>query len=200
MPNRPALYVPTLRKDERERIRRALRRSRDPKFRDRCRAVFWSEQRHSVPAIARLLGVHRTTVQRWIKDYVRFGFRGLLAGKSPGRPRVVDAEAEAAIRAALAKNPREFGYRFTRWTIGALAEHLYLMVHVRIHPETLRRAIKRLRYRYKRPKLSLRHKQDPKAVRKARRGRDAGLKKRSSTLNDSPSSSRMSASSISIPA
>ena len=81
--------------------------------------------------IARLLRVHETTVGRWVRDYLRFGFEGLEVGKSPGRPRRIDAEGEAALREALEHNPRDLGYAFTRWTRDTLAEYLYAAVHIR---------------------------------------------------------------------
>ena len=200
MPRPATVLVPVLRKKERERLTKAARKSRDPKIRDRCRAMLWSEEGMSTGQIADLLGVSRTTPHRWIKDYLRFGFQGLLPEKSPGRSRVVDEEIEAALRAALRKNPRDLGYKFTRWTVPTLVKHLYAVTHVRIHPETLRRSVKRLGYRYKRPKLSLKHKQDKKAVRKARKEQNTALKKPQWTLIDLPSSTKTNVNSISIPA
>jgi len=196
----PTVFVPTLRKQERLRMQKAARSAQNPKFRDRCRAMLWSEEGKTTGEIARLLGVNTTTPMRWIKDYLRFGFAGLVPGKSPGRPRAVDVEGEAALRDALRKNPRDLGYRFTRWTAATLAERLYFVTHVCVSPSSVRRALKRLRYRYKRPKLSLKHKQNPKDVRRARRERDAALKKPLPLPTATPSSSRTSASSISIPA
>ena len=198
---RPAtLFVPTLRKNERERIQKALAKSKDARFCDRLRAVLWSEQRMSTPQIAGLLGKDPSTVFLWIKDYLRFGFQGLPLGKSPGRTPSIDAEGHAALTQALGASPRDLGYRFNTWTTATLVEHLYQAVHVCVHQETLRRTLKRLGYRYKRPKLSLKHKQNPRAVRQARRARDAALKKGSDTPAAAPFSFWTSANSTSIPA
>ncbi len=196
----PTLFVAPLRKNHRKRLETALRRSREAKFRDRCRAVLWSSERRACSQIAALLGVHHTTVMRWLHDYRRFGFEGLKVGKSPGRPRKLDVEAEAALEAALAQPPRELGYAFNVWTATTLAAHLGATVHIRVHPETVRRALRRLGYGHKRPKLSLKHKQDRKAVRRARQARDAALKKRRKPQSATPSSSKTSANAISIPA
>ena len=196
----PTVFVPTLRKKERLRLWKAARSAKTPKLRERCRAMLWSEEGKTTGEIARLLGISSTTPMRWIKDYLRFGFAGLVPEKIPGRSRAVDAEGEAALRAALKKNPRDLGYRFTRWTTATLAEHLYSVIHARVSPASVGRALKRLRYRYKRPKLSLKHKQNPQAVRRAKRERDAALKKSRPIPTVTPSSSRMNANSISIPA
>ena len=194
------LFVPTLRRGERRRIERAAARARQPKYRDKCRAILWSADRRPVTEIATLLGVDATTVCRWIHDYRRFGFRGLEVGKSTGRPRLLDADGEAALERALARNPRDLGYVFTRWTLPTLAEHLRACIHVRIAPATLGKAMKRLGYSYVRPKLSLKHKQDPRRVARAKRDLARALKKGRSTPTASPSSSRTSASSTSTPA
>lgn len=173
----PTVFVPTLRKKERVRLQKAVRSSGNPKIRDRSRAILWSEEGKTTGEIGRLLGVATTTPMRWIKDYLRFGFHGLIPDKSPGRPRTIDAEGEAALREALQKNPRDMGYPFTRWTTATLAEHLSSIVHAQISPSVVGSALKRLRYRYKRPKLSLKHKQDPKEMRRAKRELTISLKK-----------------------
>jgi transposase len=196
----PTVFVPTLRAKERLRIQKAARSSREPKMCERCRAILWSEEGKTTGEIGRLLGVSTTTPMRWIKDYLRFGFSGLIPEKSPGRPRTVDAEGEAALRAAIRQNPRDLGYRFTRWTTTMLAEHLRCAIHAQVSPSAVGRALKRLRCRYKRPKLSLKHKQDPQKVRRAKRERNAALKKPLPLPIATLSSFRTNASSISIPA
>jgi len=189
-----------LRRRERDRIARNAAQARDARYRDRCRAVLWSDEGRSLGEIAGLLRVDPRTVGRWIQDYKRFGVKGLQVGKSPGRPRLIDTEGEAALKEALRHNPRDLGYGFSRWTLETLSEYLYNAVHVQVSEDTVRKALKRLDYRYGRPKLSLKHRQDRRAVRRAKRARDAALKKGRHTPTAAPSSTWTSASSISIPA
>jgi transposase len=196
----PTLFIPTLKRKERQRLENHLRRTRRAQYADRLRAVLWSEQRQSVTTTARLLGKHPSTVQRWLHDYRRFGLRGLDIGHSPGRPRMIDPDGEECLRRAALANPRDFGYRFTRWSVATLAEHLRRNLHSCISTDTVRRALHRLRFSYKRPKLSLRHRQNRRDVCRARRERDAALKKPPVPLNAMSSSLRTSVSSISIPA
>ena len=194
------VFVPPLRRRSRQRIERASARSRNPKYRDKCRTVLWSSEGWSLAEIARLLAVDPTTVSRWIHDYDRFGFAGLQVGKSPGRPRLIDEEGEAALVEALRHNPRELGHPFTRWTLETLVDYLYAAVHVRVSIDTVRKALKRLDYRYGRPKLSLKHRQDRREVRRAKWARAAAIKKGRHTRSATPSSTPTSASSTSIPA
>jgi len=185
---------------ERTRIQKALRAAHDPQYRNRLDAMLLSD--HGLPCerIARFLGVHADTVRLWLNDFRRFGFDGLNVGKSPGRPLAVDAEGEACLRQALAVNPRALGYRFTRWTLATLAEHLYRQTHVRVSIAALSRTLCRLSYCYKRPKHSLKHRQNRRDVDRARRERDAALKNPWRPRTAMSSSSRTNANFISIPA
>lgn len=200
MPRPATLFVPRLRANVRARINKALKRATNPAYRDRLRAILWSESGRSVTEIAGLLGKHPTTVLLWIKDYMRFGFEGLSVGKSPGRPPLIDEEGRAVLDAALAVSPRDLGYSFTRWSALTLVGHLHREAHVIVSPDTVRRALKSMGYRYNRPKLSLKHRQNRRLVKKAKRERDAALKKRCAAPTDSSSTSRTKPTSTSIPA
>jgi len=196
----PTVFVPPLRDKERLRLQKAARSSGDPRIRERCRAILWSEEGKTTGQIGRLLGIASTTPMRWVKDYLRFGFLGLVPDKSPGRPRMVDADGEAALQVVIRANPRDLGYRFTRWTLATLAEHLTSVLHTTVSAFAVGSALERLRYRYKRPKLSLKHKQDPRSVRRAKRELRDAQKKSLPRPVATPSSFKTNASSISIPA
>jgi transposase len=190
MPKPATLFVPRLRSNERERFNAALKRAKNPAYRDRLRAILWSESGMKVGEIARLLGKHSTTAASWIKDYKRFGFKALKVGKSTGRPPLIDQEGRAALSHALSVSPRDLGYPFTRWSAWTLAGHLHRETHVLVHPDTVRRLMRRMGYRYNRPKLSLKHRQDRRLVKRARRQRNAALKKASGSRTVSSSCSR----------
>lgn len=195
----PTVFVPVLSARELRQITQAVRSSDNPKMRDRCRAVLWSAEGKTTGEIAKLLSVNMTTPMRWIKDYLRFGFDGLVPETSTGRPRTVDADAEEVLRQALEKNPRDLGYRFTRWTVATLAEHLRSILHIQVSPASVGRALKRIGYCYKRPKLSLKHRQDQAQVHRAKRQRKSALKKLQPNQSATPFSSRTNANSISTP-
>jgi hypothetical protein len=66
------------------------------------------------------------------------------------------------------------GYPFTR----LLGEHLRRKLHVDVSYSTIYNTLEHLGCRYGRPKLDLEHHQDPKDVRRAKRQKEAALKKR----------------------
>jgi transposase len=196
----PHLFMHKLKPWERHRLHCDLKKARAPRYRDRLDAILLSAEGWSISRIARVLGKDYCTVRLWLMDFNRLGFDGIQVQKPQGAPRRIDTDGEACLQAALSQNPRDLGYRFTRWTLPTLAEHLYREVHVRVSSPTLSRTLRRLRYRYKRPKHSLKHRQNRHKVKRVRRERDAVLKKSSAPPNDSSSFFRTSVNFISIPA
>jgi transposase len=81
------LFVGRLKKRERERLEAAKDTATSAKYRDRCRAILWSAEGKTVPQIAELLDVHRTTAQRWVNNWkMRFApqSRASTGGDKPG--------------------------------------------------------------------------------------------------------------------
>ncbi len=70
-------------------------------------------------------------------------------------PPKLDAEAERELERLLQEPPTEEGYDFTRWTAPRLAEHLKRKLGTDVHPETVREALRRLEFSWKRPRRRL---------------------------------------------
>jgi Transposase and inactivated derivatives len=67
-----------------------------------------SGQAQSITDVAELLGVHRITVQRWLKQYSNGGWRALLKlGRSTGRPRVIRSEIVEGISTKISEESCE---------------------------------------------------------------------------------------------
>jgi putative transposase len=163
---------------EQRAIRKVRKRPPNLDVYRRAQAVHFSSRGLKVHQIAEIVSRSRVTITRWLHDFDANGLQSLWPGKSTGRPPKADAEFQAGLAAAVEQNPRDLGYAFTRWTADLLAEHLYRTTHVRVCASTLYASLKRLGYRYGRPKLDLKHRQDPKEVARAKRQKRAALKKR----------------------
>ncbi len=144
----------------------------------RTQAVLLSRQGRTVQEIGDIVGRNRSTVFRWLQAFDKRGLDAIHPGKSPGAPRKTDAEYQAVLTTALAHNPRDLGYAFTRWTAPLLIEHLHRKTHVTISSATMYNLLDRLGYRYGQPKLDLKHRQNPKEVARAKRQKASALKKR----------------------
>jgi transposase len=62
---------------------------------------------------------------------------------------------EAEIKRVIGEPPTEEGYNASRWTAPRLARHLEKELGVEVHPETVRRALRRLQFSWKRPRRKL---------------------------------------------
>ena len=63
----------------------------------------------SITDVAELVGVHRITVQRWLKQYSDGGLSSFLKlGRSTGRPRVIPQEVISGISTKISEESCEF--------------------------------------------------------------------------------------------
>jgi putative transposase len=63
----------------------------------------------SITDVSEVLGVHRITVQRWLKQYSEGGLLSLLKlGQSTGRPRAISSEIIAGISTKINADSCEF--------------------------------------------------------------------------------------------
>ena len=170
-------FVRRLTRSERAAIRKLRKRPPSLGVYRRAQAVHLSSQRLKVHEIAEIVSRSRQTVTRWLHQFDAGGLPALWPGKSTGRPPKADAEFQAALAHAVEQNPRDLGYPFTRWSVDLLTEHLRRTMHIDVSYSTVYHTLKRLGYRYGRPKLDLKHRQDPKDVARAKRQKRAALKK-----------------------
>ena len=172
------LFVRRLTRPERKAICKLRKKPPSLAVYRRAQAVFFSSRGLKVHEIGTIVNGHRSTVSRWLRAFNHRGVAALWPGKSPGRPPTADADFQAALVAAVEKNPRDLGHPFTRWTVALLTEHLRRAVHVTVSTSTVRAVLRRLGYRYGRPKLDLKHRQDPAEVARAKRQKARAIKKR----------------------
>ena len=70
-----------------------------------------------------------------------------------------------ALEALLDETPRNFGYLRTTWSSELLAKALYEYYELQIHASTVRRALRRTDFRWRRARPTL-HKRDPRKAQK----------------------------------
>jgi putative transposase len=124
--------------------------------RDRLEMIRLADAGWRVPQIARHLGYHEQTTRKYLKAFLTEGFDRLPDRPRPGRPARVTAAHLQALERLLDQTERT-------WTVPQLVAWLDREHQVRVHPDHLRRLLHRRRFRWKRTKRSLRHKQDDAA-------------------------------------
>jgi len=141
---------------QRRHLRRQLQHARDLRLYRRTLAVLAFDEGRSAAAIAQMLGVTRQSVYNWVVTYTRSGAPHALADEPrEGRPLRWTTQEEAILRALLACSPQELGYVQVSWTVPLLQQALQRRTGNSFADSTIRRALGRLDYVWKRPRYRL---------------------------------------------
>lgn len=120
----------------------------------RFRALLLRGDGLSVPAVAQSLGCSQASVYAWTAAWREHGVAGLAEGDHGGGQVKLGPTAEAVLTELLASDPQAQGHRATGWTVPLLRTEL-AMRGTRVSARTIRRALHRLGYRWKRPRYLL---------------------------------------------
>jgi transposase len=115
-------------------------------------------------AAATALGCAVSSVYNWAAAWRREGIAGLREGDHGGGRPVLGAAGEALVVEVLGQDPQALGHHATGWTVPLLRAELLGRGYAP-SDRTLRRALHRLGYRWKRPKFVL-GRPDPAAAEK----------------------------------
>ena len=126
-----------------EGLKEALAKEKNPKTRERIRVIMHVKQGLSGRKTARLMGLSRDTVSRWVKRFNEEGFSGLHDRPRNGAGPKVDPRE---IIKTLEKEPREFGYNIEGWAVKVLHVHILKTSKVNYHPNYIYQLVKKLGY------------------------------------------------------
>ena len=141
---------------QRQRLRRQLTETTDARLLRRTIAILEYDYGRPAREIARMLGVTRQSVYHWVDAYTE-AFDPAALQDAPGRGRqpLLDEDHEHLLEALLARSPQDLGYPNTTWTVPLLREALEIAAELPVSEDTLRRALRRLDYVWKRPRYDL---------------------------------------------
>jgi transposase len=120
----------------------------------RYRAVQLRADGMTVEAVAHTLGCSQASVYAWTAAWRQDGVDGLAEGDHGGGPVKLNATGEAVLIQLLDSDPQAHGHRATGWTVPLLRTELARSGYP-VSPKTVRRALHRLGYRWKRPQYVL---------------------------------------------
>ena len=120
----------------------------------RVRALLLRADGLTVEAVASTLGCSQASVYAWTAAWRQHGVAGLREGDHGGGQVKVDAVAESMLPRLLATDPQACGHQATGWTVPLLQGEL-AQVGYAVGARTVRRALHRLGYRWKRPQYVL---------------------------------------------
>src|SRR2546423_442802 len=110
----------------------------DRRLRDRCQAILMASRSRKRKTIAQDLGVHRTTVRLWLKQYQAQGLAGLQIHWAPGQPGRLPQTLAPTIQAWVKDGPQSCGLDRANWTYKELATHLYRTTGIEVKRTAMR--------------------------------------------------------------
>ncbi len=144
-------------RNPRERAQLAEAASKEKRVRTwrRMRAIELLAEGRKPEAVAEALGCARSSVYAWAKAWREMGLWGLRDEARSGRKRSLEGRAELLLEELLEEgNPQSRGYHSSGWTVPLLKSELAKAGYV-VSERTVRRTLKRLGFRWKRPKYVL---------------------------------------------
>jgi transposase len=149
------------------RLTTALKRVTDARLFQRVQAVLWVAQGDPISEVAELTGVSEQTVYNWLQRYLSCRQVAALAdAPRSGRPVTAPQITATQILQHLHCNPLHLGYQTTVWSVKLLATHLRRQYDCPISPHTLRRRMKAIGLRCKRPRYFYEEKAPHRAQKK----------------------------------
>ena len=141
---------------QRHQLERQLKSSRDVRLYRRTLAILEYDRGRSVTEISRMLRVSRPSVYRRIERYRQSSDPDSLLDEDRwGRGPAWTEECSQWLQSFLRRSPAELGYYAGNWTVPLLRDPLEMRVGKRFCDHTIRRALSRLDYVWKRPRYVL---------------------------------------------
>src|SRR5262245_29571475 len=141
----------SLSREEYAAVEQKFKSSTDRRVRARCQAVLMAHRGRKRQASAEDLGVHRTTVKKWLERYRAQGVKGLQARRAPGNPPRIPAALAPTIVEWVKSGPQRWGLNRANWTSDELAAPVYRTTGSRIKRTALREFCQRQQIRPYRP-------------------------------------------------
>ena len=138
--------------------------------------------------VARQVGVHRQSVNRWAKALAEGGKAALKHPGRAGRKPRLDAQALKRIERGLKRGPGALGYDTELWTTERVAALIEQETGVRYHPGHVWKILKKLGWSCQRPTGRARER-DEKAIAHWKKVRWPEVKKTPSAKGEPSSSS-----------
>jgi transposase len=152
---------------DRLRLQKALEQVNDKRIFVRLQAVLLFSQGVNINDIVQIAGKAKRAIYYWIERYlVRRQPADLFDKPRPGQPLVARQVTRELIREQLQHNPLDLGYHAGTWTVGLLAKHFKVSHGLDITERTLRRRMKQMGLRFKRPRYVYSEKDPNRAQKK----------------------------------
>jgi transposase len=152
---------------DKRRLTKALQGIGDVRTHRRVQAVLLVAQGRTVAEAAAIAGGRPWAVYAWVRAYLQTHDPGCLQdAPRSGRPRAAPTLTDKRIERAVRRDPMRLGYNSTGWTVALLADHLRQKYGSPLSVRTLRRRMRDLGLRWKRPRYAYANKDPNRAQKK----------------------------------
>jgi len=128
-----------------------VKRDFDALEKRRLKAFKLLEAGHAQAEVARRVGVHRQSVNRWVEAATKQGQAGLLkAGRAGRRPRLTAGQIDQII-AALLQGAEAHGYTTPLWTLPRVRALILQLTGLEYHPGHVWRLLRSFGWSSQRP-------------------------------------------------
>ena len=111
----------------------------------RERAVRRVHEGESPEVVAKIFGIGRTAMYRWLSDYRRGGWGALKAKPVPGRPPKLDAKKLRWIYDTVTlKSPLQLKFEFALWTREMVRKVIWQKFRIKLSPASVGRLLAQL--------------------------------------------------------
>jgi transposase len=143
----------TLPSKERKELIRLMKRERKPSSRLRMHIVLLAADGYSPTHICRVLFCSRTTIYAITGRFLREGQEAFYDRRKRGPRALLDELAQKRIESLVEEHsPIEHGWLRSRWSCSVMVLQLYRERALVVSRETVRRALHRLQFRWRRPR------------------------------------------------
>lgn len=119
---------------------------------ERARMILLSARGFTVQEVMAVFEVVDETLYKWLDRFEAEGPDGLYDRARSGRPPEIDGDALEELERLVERSPLEEGYEFTTWTTPLLRSHLKERRGIEVSDDTVRRALGRLEFVWRRPR------------------------------------------------
>jgi transposase len=137
--------------EEQAAVEQKYKATTDRRLRARCQAVLMAHRGRKRQAIAEDLGVHRTTIKKWLDQYRAGGVAGLQGRRAPGKPPRIPEALAPTIIGWVRGGPQGCGLNRANWTYEELAGQVYRRMGIEIKRTAMRDFCQRHEIRPYRP-------------------------------------------------
>jgi transposase len=149
------------------RLRSTQASARSRRIWSRATGLVMLSQGKRCQEVAKALGICTDTITDWKRRWTREGLKSLEDKPRSGRPPSVTPKYLRLLKEAVERGPQAYGYLFSVWSSGRLAAHLERKTRISLRGRRVRVYLGKLGFVYRRPKHTLKGRQNPKEVRTA---------------------------------